>query len=85
MRNSSELVAAHDPQIGRVLFCLQHGRLPLTGQVLEGVGVEQRLVELLALEVAHFAGQRVGDDLSDAAAQRGARHSRSLDTWPSSA
>jgi hypothetical protein len=31
-------------------------------------------VELPAFEVAHIAELRVGDDLSDAAAQRGARH-----------
>jgi hypothetical protein len=43
--HARELVAADDPQVGRVLFCLQDRRLPLTGQILEGVGVEQRLVE----------------------------------------
>jgi hypothetical protein len=43
-------------------------------QVLEAVGVEQRLVELSALEVAHLGERRVGDDLPDAAAQLGARH-----------
>jgi hypothetical protein len=46
---------------------------PLTGQVLEAVGVEQRLVELAALEVAHLGERRIADELLDAAAQRGAR------------
>jgi hypothetical protein len=35
--------------------------------------VEQRLVELSALEVAHIAERRVADDLPDAAAEFGAR------------
>jgi hypothetical protein len=78
MRSSQELVGADDPQIGRVLFCLQDRRLPLAGQVLEALSVEQRLVELAALEVAHLAERRVGDDLTHAAAQRGARHGWSL-------
>jgi hypothetical protein len=41
--------------------------LPLTGQVLEGDGVEQRLVELPPLQVADLRQRRVGDNLLDAA------------------
>jgi hypothetical protein len=47
MRSSRELVGADDPQIGRVLFCRQDRRLPLPGEILEGVCVEQRLVDSL--------------------------------------
>jgi hypothetical protein len=39
----SEVVAADDPQVGPVLLGLQDRRLPLPGQILEAVGVEQRL------------------------------------------
>jgi hypothetical protein len=53
-------------------------RLPLSGQVLEGVSVEQHLLEIAALMIAHVAEWRVGDDLLDAAAQQGARHWQSL-------
>jgi hypothetical protein len=67
IRNSPELLAADDPQVGPVLFCLQDRRLPLTGQVLEGVSVQERLVELPALEVAHIAERRIADYLLDAA------------------
>jgi len=44
------------------LFCLQDRRLPLTGQILEGVSVEQRLVEFAALNLAHVRPRRVGDN-----------------------
>jgi hypothetical protein len=40
-------------------------------QVLEAVGVEQRFVERASLAVVHLHERRVGDDLPDAAAQRG--------------
>jgi hypothetical protein len=73
MRNSSELVAAGDPQVRAALFCLQDRGLPLPGQILERVGVAQRLVEPPALEIAHFAERWVGDDLLDAATERSAR------------
>jgi ATP-dependent DNA ligase len=79
MRSSRELVGANDPQIGRVLLCLQDRRPPLTRKILEAVGSEQRLLELAALEVAHVAERRVGDHHPDAAAERGARHWWSLD------
>jgi hypothetical protein len=49
MRSRRELVAADDPQVGRVRFCLQDRRLPLPRQVLEGLGVEELLVELATL------------------------------------
>ena len=49
------------------------------GRSFEAVGVEQRLLELLTLEIAHFGERRVATTLPDAAAQRGARHRRSLD------
>jgi hypothetical protein len=73
MRSSSDLVATDDTQLRPVRLSLQDRRLPLARQVLESVGVEHRLVELAALFGAHFAERRVGDDLPDAAAQRGAR------------
>jgi hypothetical protein len=62
------------PQFGPVLFRLEDRRLPLPGQILEAVGVEQRPMELAALEITHIAEWRVGDDLPDSAAQRGARN-----------
>jgi hypothetical protein len=43
-------------------------RLPLSRQILEAVRVEQRLLELSPLEVAHVAQRRVSDELPDAAA-----------------
>jgi hypothetical protein len=52
--------------------------LPLAGQLLEGVSVEQCLVELPALLVVHLHERRVADHLLDAAAQNGARHSQKL-------
>jgi hypothetical protein len=42
----SELVAADDPQVGPVLLCLQNCRLPLPGQILEGVSVAYPSAEL---------------------------------------
>ena len=54
-------------------------RQPLPRQVLEAVGLEQRLVELAPLRIVHFGQRRVADDLLDAAAQLGARHWQSLD------
>jgi hypothetical protein len=36
------------------LLCVEDRRLPLARQVLEGVGVEQRHVELATLAVAHL-------------------------------
>jgi hypothetical protein len=39
-------------QLRPVLLCLQDRRVPLPRQVLEAVGVEQRLVELSTLVVA---------------------------------
>jgi hypothetical protein len=74
MRNSSELAASDDPQVGPVGFRLENRCLPLAGQILEGVSVEQRLVELPVLEVARLAKRWVGDDLPDAAAERRVRH-----------
>jgi hypothetical protein len=79
MRNSSELVAADDPQLRPVLFCVQDRGLQLPRQILEGAGVEQRLVELPPIRVAHIAQWRVSDDSPDAAAELGARHWRSVD------
>jgi hypothetical protein len=58
---------------------LSGGRLPLSGQIPEGVGIEQRLVELASLKVAQFAQRRVAHGLPDAAAQVGAWHRRSVD------
>jgi hypothetical protein len=49
-----ELGAADDPQVGPVLLCLQDRCLPLAGQILEGLRVEEGLVELPALDVAHL-------------------------------
>jgi hypothetical protein len=40
MKNSSELAAADDPQVGPVLLGLQDRRLPHPGQILEVVRVE---------------------------------------------
>lgn len=58
---------------------LSGGRLPLSGQIPEGVGIEQRLVELASLKVAQFAQRRVAHGLPDAAAQVGAWQRRSVD------
>src|SRR5919109_4993141 len=60
MRNSPEVVGANYPQLRACRFCLQDRRLPLARQILEGVSVEQGLVELPALEVTHFGERRVG-------------------------
>jgi hypothetical protein len=56
----------------------QDRRLPLPRQILKGAGLEQRLVELTPLKVAQLHEWWVADDLLDAAAQLGGRHSR----WP---
>jgi hypothetical protein len=45
-------------------------------QVLEAVGVEQRLLELPTLPVVHLNARRVADDLIGAAAEVGAGHWR---------
>jgi hypothetical protein len=45
-----------DPQVGPVLLSLQDRRLPLPGQVLEGLGVEHRLVELAGLRPVGSVG-----------------------------
>jgi hypothetical protein len=42
----------------------QDRRLPLPRQILEGGGLEQRLVELTPLEVGHLGERLVADDLS---------------------
>src|SRR5919109_5302132 len=73
------LVAADDPQLGPVLFRLQDCRPPLAGQILEGVGIEYRLVELPSLKVAHLAQRPAAYDLPDGAAQVSACHWRSVD------
>jgi hypothetical protein len=57
------------PQLRPVLLCLEDRRLPLPRQVLEGVGVEQRLVKLATLAGAQFRQRRMSDHLLDAAAQ----------------
>jgi hypothetical protein len=44
------------------------------GQIPEAIGVEQRLLELATLEVAHVAQRRGADDLVDAAAEFRPRH-----------
>jgi hypothetical protein len=59
-----QLAAADDPQIGPVLLCLQDRRLPLAGQIFEGVRVEESLVELPALEVAQLGQGCVSDTFS---------------------
>jgi hypothetical protein len=41
------------------------------GISVAAAGLDQRLVELPTLEIAHVAERRVGDHLPDAAAQRG--------------
>ena len=59
------------PQLRPVPLGLEDRRLPLPWQVVEAVGVEQRLVELAALPVIHVHERRVADDLLDAAAEVG--------------
>jgi hypothetical protein len=51
IQSNRPLAAAYDPDVGSVPFCLQDHRLPFPGPVLEAVGVEQRPVELAALEL----------------------------------
>jgi hypothetical protein len=67
------LVARDDAELRAVLLGLQNRRPPLTGQIFEAVGVEQRLVELAPLLVAHLRQRRVADDLLDATAELRAR------------
>ena len=55
-------------QFRPVLLRADDRRLPLSGQILEAVRVEQRLLELAPLKVAHVAQRRVSDDLSGTAA-----------------
>jgi hypothetical protein len=45
-------------QVRPVLLCRENRRLPLTGQILEGIGVEGRLVELTTLAgvISHSGG-----------------------------
>src|SRR5215208_3916595 len=71
-----ELVARNHAKVRPVLLRLQNRRLPLPRQILEGAGLEQRLVELAPLRVVHLAERRIADDLLDAAAQLSARHRR---------
>ena len=47
--------------------------LPFPRQILEAAGLEQRLVELSTLKLAHLREWRISDDLLDAAAELGAR------------
>ena len=53
-RSTGRLVAADQPQRWPVLLGLHDRRLPLPGQVLKGVGLEQRLVEVTPLKIAHL-------------------------------
>jgi hypothetical protein len=74
----TDSVAVDDPQIRPPLLCLQDRRLPLPGQILEGVRVKQRLLEVSTLAFADLAQRRICDDHPNAAAQLRARHSRRL-------
>src|SRR5919109_3888016 len=62
-----------------ILLGLQDGGLPLSGQVLEAVRVQQRLVKLPPLGGGHLEQWRIRDRLLDAAAQLRARHRQSVD------
>ena len=62
------LVAGDDAQLRPVLFRREDRRLPLPRQILEAVGLKQRLVELTALKIAQLREWWVADDLLDAAA-----------------
>jgi hypothetical protein len=42
---------SHDAELRPVPFCLQDRRLPFPRQILEGGGLEQRLVELSTLKI----------------------------------
>ena len=70
--------SSDDPQIRPVLLRPDDRPLPLPWQVLEGVGVEQRLEESASLIGVQVAERRIADDLLDAAAQLGARHAQSV-------
>jgi hypothetical protein len=61
-----ELVGSDDPQLRPALLRRQDRCLPFAGQVIEAVGVEQRLMELAPLIGAQLGQRRVGDDLLDA-------------------
>jgi hypothetical protein len=67
------------PQLRPVVLCVEDRCLPLARQVLEVIGVDQRLLEFSTLAVAHLGQRRVADDFPDAVAQRDARHRQSLD------
>jgi hypothetical protein len=62
------LVASGEAELRPVLFRLEDRRLPLPRQVLEALGVEQRLVELTPLAVVHVRERCVAHDLLNAAA-----------------
>jgi hypothetical protein len=52
IRDLSELAVPYDPQLRPILLRLEDRRLPLPGQILEAVGIEQRLLELAPLKIA---------------------------------
>jgi hypothetical protein len=58
------VVATDHPKLWTCRFRLEDRRR----QILEGVSVEQRLVELPTVKVVHLGQRRVADDLPDAAA-----------------
>jgi hypothetical protein len=64
------LLAADKAEVRTRRFRLEYRCLPLPGQVFEHVGIEQRLVKLAPLLIAHVEERRVADDLLDAAAER---------------
>ena len=64
----------HRPQPRAIPLRLENRRLPLAGKILEGVGVEQSLVELATLLAAHLGERRVRDGGPDSATQLWARH-----------
>jgi hypothetical protein len=61
-------------RLGRFPSAITIAACHLAGRSLEGVGVEQRLMEVPALEVPHFSERRVDNDLPDAAAELRSRH-----------
>jgi hypothetical protein len=75
----SPLTRNSRPAASAVLLRCDNGSRPLAWQVLEGVGLEQSLVELAPLTRVHLGQRRVADDLADAAAQRDARHWRRVE------
>ncbi len=62
--SAHELVAGDDAQLRPVLLGLEDRRLPLAGEILEAVRVDELLLELSTLKVAHLRLRRVADDLS---------------------